>query len=99
MDLDLDQATRDFQLEVRDWLGAAAVCLLVLFTTFPLALPFMLMEHVAPAMRVSNAIALAMLFATGVVYARSIGEPAWRIGTGMTLLGVVLVGLTIALGG
>lgn len=87
------------RLSRRDWLGALGVCLLVLFTTFPLAVPFMLMEHVAPAMRASNAIALAMLFATGVVYARSIGESAWRVGLGMTLLGVVLVGLTIALGG
>lgn len=83
----------------RDWLGALAVCLLVVFTTFPLALPFLLLDHVGPAMRLSNAIALAMLFLTGVVYARSIGRPLLRVGLGMAALGVVLVVLTIALGG
>ena len=45
------------------------MCLLVVATTFPLALPFLLMEQVGPAMRASNAIALAMLFLTGVVQA------------------------------
>lgn len=83
----------------RDWLGALGVCLLVVSTTFPLAVPFLLLDQVIPAMRLSNAIALVMLFLTGVVYARSIGRPALRVGLGMTGLGVVLVLVTIALGG
>jgi len=87
------------QLTRRDWLGALGVCLLVLFTTFPLAAPFLLLDRVGPAMRLSNAIALVMLFLTGVVYARGIGRPALPVGLGMTALGVVLVVLTIALGG
>lgn len=87
------------RLARRDWLGALGVCLLVVFTTFPLALPFLLLDRVGPAMRLSNAIALVMLFLTGVVYARSIGRPVLRVGFGMTLLGVVLAMLTIALGG
>ena len=87
------------RLARRDWLGALAVCLLVVATTFPLALPFLLMEQVGPAMRASNAIALAMLFLTGVVHARGIGRPPLRMGLGMAALGVVLVALTIALGG
>ncbi|UWX04261.1 VIT1/CCC1 transporter family protein [Pseudoxanthomonas sp. NC8] len=81
------------------WLGALGVCLLVVFTTFPLALPFLLLDRVGPAMRVSNAVALVMLFLAGVVYARGIGRPGLRVGVGMTLLGVVLAALTIALGG
>ncbi|UNK56364.1 VIT1/CCC1 transporter family protein [Pseudoxanthomonas daejeonensis] len=87
------------RLTRRDWLGALAVGLLVVFTTFPLALPFLLLDHVGPAMRLSNAIALVMLFLAGVVYARSIGRPALRVGLGMAALGVVLAVLTIALGG
>lgn len=83
----------------RDWLGALGVCLLVVFTTFPLALPFLLLDQVGPAMRLSNAVALVMLFLAGVVYARSIGRPALRVGLGMSALGVVLAVLTIALGG
>ena len=77
----------------------AAAPPLVVATTFPLALPFLLMDQVGPAMRMSNAIALAMLFLTGVVHARGIGRPPLRMGLGMVALGVVLVVLTIALGG
>lgn len=87
------------RLRRHDWLGALGVGLLVVFTTFPLALPFLLLDRVGPAMRLSNAIALVMLFLTGVVYARSIDRPPLRVGLGMTALGVVLAVLTIALGG
>lgn len=83
----------------RDWLGALAVCLLVFVTTLPLALPFLFMHSVLPAMRVSNAVALVMLFLTGVIYARSVHRPAWLVGSLMVVLGCVLVALTIALGG
>lgn len=95
----LPEPPRHARLAPRDWLGALAVFLLVFLTTFPLAAPFLLMQHVAPAMRVSNAIALVLLFLTGVVHARAVHRPAWIVGTLMTLLGCVLVALTIALGG
>ena len=93
------EPARHDRLTRRDWLGALAVCLLVVFTTFPLALPFLLLDHVGPAMRVSNAIALAMLFLAGMVYARSTGGPPLRVGLGMASLGLVLAVMTIALGG
>lgn len=83
----------------RDWLGALAVCLLVFVTTLPMAVPFLFMHRVLPAMRLSNAIALVMLFLTGVIYARSVHRPAWLIGSLMVVLGCILVALTIALGG
>ena len=86
-------------LQRRDWLGGLGICLLVVSTTFPLAIPFLLLAQVQPAMRLSNAVALVMLFLTGVVYARSIGRSPWRVGLGMVGLGLALVVLTIALGG
>lgn len=89
----------DTALHRRDWLGGLGICLLVVFTTFPLAIPFLLVQQVQPAMRLSNAVALVMLFLTGVVYARSIGRSPWRVGLGMVGLGLALVLLTIALGG
>lgn len=87
------------RLSVKDWTGALGVFLLVFLSTFPVALPFILMESRIPAMRVSNAIAVVMLFVAGAAYGRSIGRSPWSIGVVMVLLGVVLVGLTIALGG
>ena len=87
------------RLEPRDWLGALAVFLLVFLSTFPLAVPFLFMDRVAPAMRVSNAIAIAMLFVAGVAYGRHIRTSPWLTGGVMVLLGCVLVAITIALGG
>jgi VIT1/CCC1 family predicted Fe2+/Mn2+ transporter len=82
-----------------DWHGALAVCLLVFLSTFPVALPFMLAESAARALRLSNGVAIAMLFVTGAAYGRSVGRSPWMVGVSMVLLGAMLVALTIALGG
>jgi len=82
-----------------DWFGAVAVFLLVFLSTFPIVIPFMIFRNVRLAMRVSNLVALVMLFTTGSWLARHGGHhPLWA-GLTMMLLGVVLVGITIALGG
>ena len=82
-----------------DWLGAFAVFLLVFFSTFPIVIPFLIFRNVHLALRISNLIALVMLFMTGSWLARHGGHnPLWT-GLTMMLLGVVLVGITIALGG
>jgi VIT1/CCC1 family predicted Fe2+/Mn2+ transporter len=82
-----------------DWLGALAVFFWVFITTFPVAIPFIFMTEVAPAMRASNGIAIAMLFITGFAYGRYVGRTAWGFGISMVILGAILVALTIALGG
>jgi VIT1/CCC1 family predicted Fe2+/Mn2+ transporter len=51
------------------------------------------------AMRLSNAIAIAMLLVTGAAYGRCVGRSPLLFGIAMVLLGGVLVALTIALGG
>lgn len=86
-------------LTKRDWLGALAVFLLVFLSTFPIVVPFLVVTNVRLALRLSNLVALVMLFLTGSWLARHGGHnPLWA-GLAMTLLGVVLVGITIALGG
>jgi len=82
-----------------DWLGAVGVFLLVFLSTFPVTIPFMLMSNLVPALRVSNAIAIALLFATGYAFGRLTGRRPAVMGVEMVVLGSVLVGLTIALGG
>jgi hypothetical protein len=82
-----------------DWLGALGVFLLVFLSTFPVVIPFMFMQHAHAAMRVSNAIAIGLLFITGYAYGRITGHHPWLIGLLMIVLGLVLVALTIALGG
>ena len=81
------------------WLGALAVCLLVFLTTLPVAVPFMLFSDGRFALRVSNAVAIAMLFICGVAYGRLVGRMPWLFGMMTVVIGLILVALTMALGG
>ena len=81
------------------WLGALAVFLLVFLSTFPVAIPFVFMKDISLALRVSNGIAIAMLYVTGHLFGRMTGRsPVWS-GISMVVVGAILVGATIALGG
>jgi len=82
-----------------DWQGGVGVFLLVFLSTFPVVIPFIVMSSAQPALRVSNVIAIAMLFVAGYVYGRNAGHSPWLVGISMVLLGAVLSGLTMALGG
>jgi len=82
-----------------DWRGALGVFLLVFFSTFPVVLPFAFMRDPWMAMRVSNGIAIVMLFACGWSWARCTGMRPWLVGTIMVLVGSVLATITMALGG
>jgi len=86
-------------LDRRDWLGGLGVFLLVFLCTFPVVIPFLLMHNAVPALRVSNAIATVMLFLTGFAFGRLSGHRPWLFGTSMVVLGMVLVAMTMALGG
>ena len=48
--------------------------LLVFLSTFPVVIPFLFMKNAGPALRVSNAIAIAMLFVTGYAFGRITGR-------------------------
>jgi hypothetical protein len=95
----LPEAPARARLAVRDWVGALGVFLMVFLSTFPVALPFLLIEEAPRALRVSNAVAVVMLFLAGAAYGRSIGRSAWLVGASMVALGLVLVAMTMALGG
>jgi hypothetical protein len=82
-----------------DALRALGVFLLVFLSTFPVVVPFLFVTPLERAMRVSNAVAIAMLFLAGYSLGRHAGIGPWRTGLAMVATGVVLVALTIALGG
>ncbi len=86
-------------LTAGDALSAAAICLWVFVSTFPMVIPFLFIGEVQPALRLSNTIALAMLFMCGYAYARCTGLPPWSTGIVMVAIGCALVGVAIALGG
>src|SRR6516225_10138783 len=86
-------------LTKKDWVGAVAVCLLVFLSTLPVAIPFMLTNDARLALRVSNAIAIVMLFLCGYLFGRHAGLRPWLSGLSSVAIGSVLVIIAIALGG
>jgi hypothetical protein len=79
--------------------GALMSCLLVIVTSIPAAIPFLLFDDARFALRVSNGILLALLFITGSAWARyTLGNP-WIAGFAFLLGGGLLVAVAIALGG
>jgi hypothetical protein len=87
------------RLGKEDWLGALGVFLLVFLSTLPVVVPFVVMTNAMLALRVSNGIAIAMLFLTGCTFGRITGRHPWGMGLATVVLGVILVGITMALGG
>lgn len=86
-------------LKADDFLAALAVFLIVVGATFPVALPFVVIDDVRTALAVSRGIALAMLFLGGLALGRFAGYGSWKVGLMMVGLGAVLVAAIIALGG
>ncbi len=82
-----------------DWRGAIGVFLLVFLSTFPLTIPFIFMQNAGAALRVSNAIAIALLFFLGYAFGQITGRRPWVMGVVMVVLGTILVGICLALGG
>ena len=82
-----------------DLLAGVQIFLLVFLCTFPVAVPFAFIDELALAMRVSNGIALLMLFIGGFLLARYAGFKRLLTAVIYTLIGVLLVAMTMALGG
>lgn len=83
----------------RDLNAAFRIFLLVFLCTLPVSLPFGIFEDPALALRVSNGVALVMLFAGGYNLAIHAGFRPFITGLVYMLIGVVLVAVTMALGG
>jgi hypothetical protein len=79
--------------------GALASFLLVLFSSIPAAVPFLFIERSWVALRISNAILIGLLFVVGYRWARHTNLPPVRVGLALTVGGVALVAVAIALGG
>ena len=95
----LPEPSRGARLHKDDWLGALGVFLLVFVSTFPVVIPFLFIGDVQPALRFSNAVAIAMMFVCGYVFAQCTGLRPWPTGLLMVAIGCAMVGVAIALGG
>jgi hypothetical protein len=82
-----------------DLVGGFASGLLVFACSFPAILPFLFLDDLWLALRISNGILLALLFAVGYKHARSTLAKPWLVGLVFLLTGAFLVAIAIPLGG
>ena len=82
-----------------DFMGAFWSFWLVVISSVPAAIPFLLIDNLSLALRVSNAVLLAILFITGFHWARYTTGKPWVVGFSFLAGGIALVLMAIALGG
>jgi VIT1/CCC1 family predicted Fe2+/Mn2+ transporter len=87
------------RLEGRDFGDAFVVFLLVVLSTFPLVIPFMLIDDTARALLWSRLVALGVLFLAGALLARYSSGNTWLNGLAMAAIGALLMLAIMALGG
>ncbi|WP_160105797.1 hypothetical protein [Pseudomonas izuensis] len=87
------------RLGTDDFKGALGVFLLVVLSTFPLVVPFMLLDQTMLAVRVSNLVGVGMLFVAGWILSRYAGVKPWLGGFTLAIAGSLLIVAIIALGG
>ena len=82
-----------------DVLGACAVFLLAVVATLPVAIPYLFIDDPFWAIRLSNLIAIVMLFVVGAAWARYTNAPPLRMGLLLAGIGLAMVLIAIPLGG
>jgi hypothetical protein len=82
-----------------DFVGALGIFLIVVASTFPVALPFVVLADAKVALLVSRLLTFAMLFGGGIALGRYSGWGGWKAGFAMAALGIALTVAIIALGG
>ncbi|CAG9186709.1 VIT1/CCC1 transporter family protein [Cupriavidus pinatubonensis] len=87
------------RLDLADFLGAVRIFFIVVLSTFPVALPFIVFDDLYMALVVSRVLTLIMLFGGGMALGHYAGFSPWLAGLGMTALGVAVTMAVIALGG
>jgi len=96
---ELPQSTENKTQKAGDFKVAAGIFFIVLLSTFPVAVPFIFINNLEIALRTSNAVAILMMFFCGWGLGKYAGRNSLYTGIIMSLLGIALVLITLALGG
>ncbi|MFN8257058.1 MAG: hypothetical protein U0W24_15290 [Bacteroidales bacterium] len=97
--MNLPEPPSKHRLKYKDYRKAAGIFFLIFFSTLPIAIPFVLFDDIQVALRISNLIAILMLFACGWVLGKYAGRNQFTMGILTCLVGIMLVFITIVLGG
>ena len=95
----MPHASINVRLNRRDIKEAIAIFFLIFISTFPVVVPFVFIGDTQLALRVSNLVAIVMMFFCGWEVAKYVGYNKWKLSIAIVLIGVVLVAVTIGLGG
>jgi len=95
----LPDPTSQVLLTTRDLKKSVMIFFLMFISTFPIVIPFIFIRDTQLALRISNMIAIVLMFLCGWSLAKYVGSNKWLMSFGLTLVGIVLVLITIALGG
>lgn len=90
------------RLTKEDLIGAASIALLIFLSTLPVVVPFLFFSEASQlrhALRISNFIAIAMMFLAGYSFGVHSGGRPWRTGISAVVFGAAMVGVAIPLGG
>jgi VIT1/CCC1 family predicted Fe2+/Mn2+ transporter len=87
------------RLSAEDFKKAFALFFLIFISTFPVVIPFVLIRDPKMALRISNLVAIVMMFLCGWSVAKYVGFNKWMMSIAIVSIGILLVAITIALGG
>ncbi len=82
-----------------DFISAFCVFVLVAATAVPAVIPLLLIENSFLALRTSNLVLVLLLFIVGYTWAHFTDARPIYVGLSVMVLGIVLVGIAVALGG
>jgi hypothetical protein len=97
--LELPEPYKIYRLKLNDYRSAFGIFLLVISATIPISIPFIILKDVQTALRISNIIAILMMFLCGRALGKYVGRDRNIFGILTSLVGIILVSITIALGG
>ena len=95
----LPDSALQVRLTTRHLKKSVMIFLMMFISTFPIVIPFIFIRDTQLALRISNMIAIVLMFLCGWSLANYVGSNKWVMSFGLTLVGIILVLITIALGG
>lgn len=95
----LPETNRKIRLTATDIKKALALFCIMAISTFPVVVPFVFIDDTKLALRISNLVAIIMMFLCGWSVAKYVGFSKWAMSLAMVFIGTILVALTIVLGG
>ena len=95
----LSEPSKGHLLTGTDFIAGLEIFLLVFLCTLPIALPFAFLNEASVAVRVSNGVAIFLLFVGGYVLAGYAGFRRLTTAILYVAIGLLLVALTLTLGG